>query len=108
MNQFSEGHGTQRDSAAGLSSGVSSPVPSPFETSPREPSLLDEIIEETKRHAAIEEQLREKPIFTTGEVLLIRGGFFKVHSLTGERMTLDFQGEAGQVLKEGATGVKTK
>ena len=61
---------------------------------------LEEILAEAKRNAQIEEQIREQPIFTTGEVLLIRGGFFRVHALTQKRLYLTFLGEAGQILKQ--------
>ena len=61
---------------------------------------VEEILVEARRNALIEEQIREQPIFTTGEVLLIRGGFFKVKAVTEKRLYLDFQGEAGQLMKQ--------
>jgi len=61
---------------------------------------IAEVLAEARRNAAIEEQLREQPIFTTGEVLLIRGGFFRVKALSEGRMWLTFEGEAGQMLKQ--------
>lgn len=65
----------------------------------KSPSLLDEFLAEETREKRIAAELEERPVFTTGEVLLIRGGFFKVAHLTEKRMYLDFQGEAGEILK---------
>jgi len=69
-------------------------------TVPPASPALEEILAEARRNADIEDQLREQPIFTTGEVLLIRGGFFKVKAVTEKRLYLDFEGEAGQILKQ--------
>jgi hypothetical protein len=64
-----------------------------------DPKLVSEILAEEARQRDIDQQLEEVCAFTAGEILLIRGGFFKVHAHAGKRLYLDFQGFAKDVLK---------
>ena len=66
---------------------------------PDTPSPLDEVLLESNREKEIEEALEEACVFTQGEILLIRGGFFKVRAHSGSRLYLDFVGFAKDVLK---------
>lgn len=53
------------------------------------PSPLDELLEERLRHAELERQLAEKPIFEIGEVVLLKGTFWRVKAITSGRLYLD-------------------
>ncbi len=61
--------------------------------------LLRQQLNEEARQREIDEQLAEECVFTVGDILLIRGGFFKVNAQSGKRLYLDFQGLAKDILK---------
>ena len=63
-------------------------------------SELDDVLESGRKQAEMEEQLRETCVFTAGELLLIRGGFFRVKATTEKRLYLDFVAYATDVIKK--------
>ncbi len=62
-------------------------------------SELDKLLAEHKREKEIREQMQEESSFTVGEILLIRGCFFRITALTEGRMYLTHVGKASEVLK---------
>jgi hypothetical protein len=62
-------------------------------------SELDELLSEHQRENEIREQMAEESSFTVGEILLIRGCFFRITALTEGRMYLQHQGKASELLK---------
>lgn len=62
-------------------------------------SELDELLSEHQRENEIREQMAEESSFTVGEILLIRGVFFRITALTEGRMYLTHVGKASELLK---------
>jgi hypothetical protein len=62
-------------------------------------SELDELLSEHRRENEIREQMAEESSFTVGEILLIRGCFFRITALTEGRMYLTNVGKASELLK---------
>ena len=57
------------------------------------PTMLDELLEEEARHNQITQDLGKDCRLFPGEIVVIRGGVFRVHAVTQQRVYLDFVGQ---------------